>query len=187
MIERGKRMGEPNDGIGNDYGKLQGADAPALLAFDVPGDADESGYRALARYESHAEALGFPISDVHCGEVIYTPSIERMAEGTVAQMGALLNSFSADEELAYCEGDVLLYLERGFERAKPLCAQDSGVGRHQGEAPLEKRWHPRRHPRRHPPGLTTLGPKGAGFSSESRRNRPRYSPGEARSPRSEVL
>ena len=119
-------MGETNDGIGNDYGKLQGANAPALLAFDVPGDAEEAGYRALARYESHAEALGLPISDVHRGEVIYTPSIERMAEGTVAQMGALLDSFSADEELAYREGDVLLYLDRTrnaegvFERAKPL-------------------------------------------------------------------
>ena len=73
MIGRGKKMGETNDGIGNDYGKLQGADAPALLSFGVEPDADESGFRALARYESHAEALGLPVMDVHRGEVIYTP------------------------------------------------------------------------------------------------------------------
>ena len=48
-----------------------------------------------------------------------------MAEGTVAQMGALLDSFSADDE-ASSEGDVFLHLDRTpnaegvFESAKPI-------------------------------------------------------------------
>ena len=118
-------MGKTNDGIGNGYGKLQGADAPAQLAFVVEPDAGEAGSRALQRYESHAEDLGLSVIDVHVEHVTPHPS-EMMVEGTVAQLGALLDAFSADE--ASDEGDVFLYFDHTpnddvpgvFDNAKPL-------------------------------------------------------------------
>jgi hypothetical protein len=127
MIERGKKMGKTNDGIGNDYGKLQGADAPAQLAFVVEPDAGEAGSWALTRYESHAEDLGLSVIDVHVvGHDTPDDPTEMMVEGTVAQLGALLDAFSADE--ASDEGDLFLYFDHTpndgvpgvFDSAKPI-------------------------------------------------------------------
>lgn len=126
MIERGKKMGKTNDGIGDGYGKLQGADAPAQLAFVVEPDAGEAGSRALTRYESHAEDIGLSVIDVHVEGNISPTASEMMVEGTVAQLGTLLDAFSADE--ASDEGDVFLYFDHTpndgvpgvFDNAKPI-------------------------------------------------------------------
>ena len=98
-------MDKTNDGIGNGYGKLQGADAPAQLWFDVEPDAGEAGSRALTRFESHAEDIGLSVIDVHVGHATPHPR-EMMVDGTVAQIGALLDA-CADE--VSDEGDLFLY------------------------------------------------------------------------------
>jgi hypothetical protein len=114
MIERGKKMGKTNDGIGNGYGKLQGADAPAQLAFSVAADEVEAGTSlGLMSFESHAEALGHSVIGIsYVGhDTPYDPT-ELAVEGTLAQMGAFLDAFTADEEAfadAVGEGDFFLY------------------------------------------------------------------------------
>jgi hypothetical protein len=143
LIERGKKMGKTNDGIGNGYGKLQGADdAPVQLWFEVEPDPDEEDSRALARYDSHVEDLGLSVSDVHIGDITPNPCV-MMAEGTVAQIGALLDAFSPDS--ASWEGDVYMYFDhtpnkgvRGsFDSTKPIeyenAALDAIRKRHDSE------------------------------------------------------
>jgi hypothetical protein len=95
------------------------------LWFEVEPDPDEEDSRALARYDSHAEDLGLSVSDVHIGDITPNPCV-MMAEGTVAQIGALLDAFSPDS--ASCEGDVYMDFDHTpndgvpgvFDSAKPI-------------------------------------------------------------------
>jgi hypothetical protein len=78
------------------------------VSFAVAADTGEVGSWALTRYESHAEDLGLSVIGVHyLGHDTPDDPTEMMVEGTLAQMGALLDAFTADE--ASDEGDLFLY------------------------------------------------------------------------------
>jgi hypothetical protein len=109
---KGKKMGKTNDDIGNGHGKLQGADAPAQLACAVP--ADEVPSETLTRFESLAEDLGHEVIRIsYEGDEWSDDPPEFAVEGTVAQMGALLDAVSADDafsdEASNEGGELYLY------------------------------------------------------------------------------
>ncbi len=88
------------------YRELEGANAPAQLVLNVPANAGSTGREVLERFEEHAERLG-----LEADAEVYPQAIDLMVEGTVAQVGELLDAFAADEVSGF--GELSLYFDPG--------------------------------------------------------------------------